>query len=311
MKNKYMIFMLIGALVIGSLTGCQTRSDQQSAGEIITGDDPENIPEEESDSTGNMLSGDTAPDSSDPEVPMTEQTVLEYEGVTVKAISWDSDKASLKIQAQNSSDRDYIIQFSNTSINNYMMEPIFSMNINANSQAEKNAEFNPSDLSECGIENVALIQMRVNLLDAISFDTLYSTDYITVQTGASMDDKTNDESGNLLYDQDGLKLISRGFVDDPEWGKLWKVYISNDTGKDLVIYAPTVTLNGNTLDVLFSVTVPAGKRAIGTMTIFQEDIDTYQINNIESATVTLQLQNPETFETLRTIDDVPLDISSR
>lgn len=338
MKNKYIIFILMAALTIGSFTGCQTRSNQQSAQESTSSKVSENDPAENAGSSsessddssaadgsstkisdtgsddtanGDDLSKDKPQDPSDTDFSMEEQTLLEHEGVTVKAISWDSDTSSLKVQAQNTSDQDYIIQFSNTSINNYMMEPIFSLNVNANSQAEKNAEFNPSDLSDCGIKNVAQIQMKVNLLDAISFDTLYSSDYATVQTAASMEEQSDNESGEVLYNQDGLKLISRGFIDDPDWGKLWKVYISNDTDDDLVFYTPTITLNGNTLDVLFSVTVPAGKRAVGVMTIFQEDLDTYQIADIISASLTLQLQNPETFETLRTIENISLDISNR
>lgn len=333
MKNTYIILIMAASLFTGALTGCQPRSDQQSAQKSTAADASdavanENTASSESDNDSaesniptdtaqnsdvpddEALSNDNTQNSSEAEFVMEEQTLLDYDGVTVTAVSWDSDEMALKIQAQNTSDQDYIIQFSETSINNYMMEPIFSLNIAAGSQAEKNAEFNPSDLSDCGIEQAAQIQMKVNLLDAISFDVLYTSEYVTVPTGQSTDEQPDDESGQVLYDQEGLKLISRGFVDDPDWGKLWKVYISNESGEDLAIYTPTITLNGNTLDVLFSVSVPTGKKAVGTMTIFQEDLDTYQISDVTSAEVTLRLQDPQTFQTLRTIDNIPLELSA-
>lgn len=322
MKNKYIVLILMAALFTGSLAGCQTHSEKQPTQEFTSIADSENTEEENTDlsakAAGGTPASDTLPEntaqaSSDAKFSMDEQVLLEYEGITVKAISWNPDTFALKIQAQNTTDQDYIIQFSSTSINDYMMEPMFSLNVNANSQAEKDAEFNPSNLSECGIKEASQIQMKVNLVNAVSFDTLHTSDYVTVQTSASSYEETDKKSGEMLYDQEGLQLISQGFVDDPDWGKLWKVYISNNTEEDLIFYAPTITLNGNTLDVLFSVDVPAGKKAVGTMTIFQEDLDTYQINDITSAALTLQLQNPNTFTTVRTIEinDIAPDSFSR
>ena len=61
-------------------------------------------------------------------------------------------------------------------------------------------------------------------------------------------------------------------------------------------------MNDNTMGVLFSVTVPDGKKAVSSMTIFQDDLDKYEITDINSAQMTLKLQNPETFETIETIN---------
>ena len=313
MKNKY-IFTTLFALFTVMASSCQTRSAQTTAQKDITLEDgteahsntdisDPSVPAEDSNSSPQTDSQITSDVSA---AFMEEQTLLEYEGLTLKALSWNSDTANLKIQAQNSSAQDYTIQFSDTSVNNYMVEPNFSMNVKAEAQAENNAEFSLVALDSCGIEAVTQIQTKIILLDSVSFDTIYTSDYITIQTDDSDKQQIFDESGDILYDQDGLKLISKGFVDDPDWGKLWKIYISNDTEEDLCIYSPNVTINDHTMDVLFSSTVPAGKKAVSSMTVFQSDLDNYQINEIHSARFTLHLKNPATFETIQTIDNISL-----
>lgn len=313
MKNKY-IFTTLFALFTVMASSCQTRSAQTTAQKEITLEDSAETNSNSDISDASVLAEDNNA-SAETDAPITsevsaafmeEQTLLEYEGLSLKALSWDPDTANLIIQAQNSSAQDYTIQFSDTSVNNYMVEPNFSMNVKADAQAEKNAEFSLDDFDSCGIEEATQIQTKILLLDSVSYDTIYTSDYITIQTGDSDKQQIFDESGEILYDQDGLKLISKGFVDDPEWGKLWKIYISNDTEEDLCIYSPDVTLNDHTMDVLFSSTVPAGKKAVSSMTVFQSDLDNYQINEIYSAQFTLYLKNPATFETIQTIDNISL-----
>ena len=85
-----------------------------------------------------------------------------------------------------------------------MVEPNFSMNVKADAQAEKNAEFSLDDFDSCGIEEATQIQTKILLLDSVSFDTIYTSDYITIQTGDSDKQQIFDESGEILYDQDGF-----------------------------------------------------------------------------------------------------------
>ena len=311
MKNKYILAILLTLFTV-TASACQMRTEQttpQKESTVLdegTSDSPDDgTSKEGTDSTDDMDSkDDAAPDASseDDSFIMEEQSLLEYEGLSLKALSWDSESAALKVQAENSSDKDYIIQFIDTSVNDFMIESGFSMNVTAKAQAEKDAEFSLTDLDSCGINDVVQIQTKVLVLDSISFDTVYTSDVVTIQTGDPSSQQVYDESGDILYEENGLKIVSLGFLDDSNNGKLWKLYIANDSGQDYFFYSPDVTLNSNTMDVLFSVTVPDGKKAVGSMTIFQDDLDKYEITDITSAQMALKLQNPETFETIQTIN---------
>lgn len=319
MKNKLILAILLTVFTI-SASACQTQREQTTIQDGNSISEDSNA--DSSDTTDNGSSNDNnastdltdSEDSAASDVPsaeetfaMEEQTLLEYEGLTLKALSWDSEAASLKIQAENSSDADYIVQLINTSVNDFMMESSFSMNVNAAAQSEKDAEFSVTDLESCEIKNVTEIQTQFLLLNSVSFETLYTSDVITIQTGDPSAQQEYDESGDVLYEQNGLIIRSHGFTDDSNLGKLWKLYISNNSGQDFCFYSPDVTLNNSTMDVLFSVTVPDGKKAVASMTIFKEDLDKYQITDITSAQLTLQLQDPETFDTIQTIDNLSLE----
>lgn len=311
MKNKYILAIILTLFTI-TASACQTRTEQTTiqkettvSDEGTTDSPDDGASKESTDTTDDMDSKkDAAPDTTaeDDSFVMEEQSLLDYEGLSLKALSWDSGSAALKVQAENSSDKDYIIQFIDTSVNDFMIESGFSMNVKANAQDEKDAEFSLTDLDSCGINDVVQIQTKVLVLDSISFDTVFTSDVVTIQTGDPSSQQAYDESGDILYEENGLKIVSHGFVDDSNHGKLWKLYIANDSGQDYCFYSPDVTLNDNTMDVLFSVTVPDGKKAVSSMTIFQDDLDKYEITDINSAQMTLKLQNPETFETIETIN---------
>ena len=118
------------------------------------------------------------------------------------------------------------------------------------------------------------------------------------------------QEGETIYEQDGLKILSLGLEEDPTWGKSWKVSVTNNSQKDLVVAASSAIVNDSTLDVIFSVKVPAGKSAVGSMTLFQNDLDKYQIQNITDLEVSLDFQDPSTYQTIQTTDPLFVHFSS-
>lgn len=297
MKRKY-ILLLAGAMLISFMTACKTESkDSASPATPAENAAEENI--------------SVAPESSSQlfDVSSKEQLLMEYDGVSLYAVPWDPAQVTMAVRTENTSQKNYIIQFADFCVNNYVLHNAFSLNVDADSENSSSFELADDALKECGIQDIYRIDTKILLLDALTFETIYTSEPVTIRTALS-DEQTYDESGELLYEQDGLKLVSKGLVDDPAFGKLWKIYIFNNTDSDLAFESTSLTLNGISLDVLLSITVPKGKRAIADMIIFREDLENSQINEISSLETSVNLLNPETFEVKQVIDGIKLTIPS-
>ena len=241
----------------------------------------------------------------------TENSLLFHEkGVTILASPWDSELSALPVQLENTSEQNYILQLTDTSVNGSMIESSFSQNLDAHSQTNAQIEFSSQLLSENGIQSVSQIQTRILLLDAVTFETLYTSNLLTITLNGSAPSQTAPQDGETIYEQDGLKILSLGLEEDPTWGKSWKVSVTNNSQKDLVVAASSAIVNDSTLDVIFSVKVPAGKSAVGSMTLFQNDLDKYQIQNITDLEVSLDFQDPSTYQTIQTTDPLFVHFSS-
>lgn len=230
-------------------------------------------------------------------VPMEEQLLAEYEGICISAVSWDAENKALLIKAENTSSSDCIIQFTETSVNDFMIDPLFSLNVNAHTTANGEALFDTDAFGECDIDSASKIQLKACILDASSFETMYTSQSVTIQTGQPQQEEKVSliDASSAVSELEGIQVVSLGIKDDPDWGKLWKLYITNTSDEDVVLYAPNIILNDATVDVTFSEMIGSGKKAVATVIIMQDDLDINQISDISSASMYLQIQDPETY----------------
>lgn len=70
-----------------------------------------------------------------------------------------------------------------------------------------------------------------------------------------------DESGEVMYDKDGVKIIMQGETYDADyWGPQIKLYASNNSDKTVFIRIPETTLDGTAFDTYGDMIIAPGKR---------------------------------------------------
>ena len=70
-----------------------------------------------------------------------------------------------------------------------------------------------------------------------------------------------DESGEVMYDKDGVKIVMQGETYDADyWGPQIKLYASNSTDKTVFIRIPETTLDGTAFDTYGDMIIAPGKR---------------------------------------------------
>lgn len=70
-----------------------------------------------------------------------------------------------------------------------------------------------------------------------------------------------DESGDVMYDKDGVKIVMQGETYDADYfGPQIKLYASNNTDKTVMIRIPETTLDGTAFDAYGDMIIAPGKR---------------------------------------------------
>ena len=103
----------------------------------------------------NDQSGDSLTDTPE-EVSVEEQTLIDQDGIVIKAAGLDSSwlGPELKVYIENNADKAFTAQTRNSSVNGFMLEPVFSCDVMPGKKAMGPITFAAEDLEACGIDRI-------------------------------------------------------------------------------------------------------------------------------------------------------------
>lgn len=112
------------------------------------------------------------------------EVLLEQDGVKVVLKELDSEDsfwgADLYLYIENNTDKDITIQVRDTSVNDFMIDAMFSCDIMAGKKAFDSITFLDSQLEENGIEDFEKLELKFHVFEASSWDGIFDSDAITV-----------------------------------------------------------------------------------------------------------------------------------
>lgn len=339
MKKKT-ISILCSLALLSVLGGCrqetasqdnvsQTGSQTESENDTEAGKDPEvsaedavsspeaspeatDAPADTGNETGDDASGtDVSADSqtgasalslsADPSSAVP-QSVLEWGGLTLTADYWDPDTLTVHFSAENSSDSPLTIQVVSCWVNDAMQTPDFSLSVDAGQSAQGSMSFSQEDFSNSGISQAGTIGFTPVVLNGTDYTTLYTGQPVSLDTGLSGDPSVPD--GQLLADQDGIRISFTGTTDNSMLGTDFLLCIENHSGGDLTFEAADTLVNGAAVNPLFSATVTDGKYAVSPLSLFSDELEDLQINEIQSLTFSIRVLDPTDYHTIRTLENL-------
>ena len=80
--------------------------------------------------------------------------------------------------------------------------------------------------------------------------------------------------------------------------------IENHSGGDLTFEAANTLVNGAAVNPLFSATVTDGKYAVSPLSLFSDELEDLQINEIQSLTFSIRVLDPTDYHTIRTLENL-------
>ena len=215
----------------------------------------------------------------------------------------------VKILVENNSTKNVLVTADAVSVNDYMM-PYASLyaEVAAGKKANESLSIMSSELDQSGIEVVAEMQFYIQISDSETWETMATSELLTLTTSAAPYEQPVDDSGDILYDSEGIRIICKGLKQDIIWDGTVVFYMENNSGKEISIYAENVSVNGFMQDVgLWSDLRPGTKLIDGMSMIDLSDLEIESIDQIENIEFNLRVVDANTWEDIKTTDVLTLN----
>lgn len=313
-KVKRKLLLLLSAALIFGITACGSTADNEDTQQAVS----ESVSDVEAEAGDGQTVGTEVSDETKEEqetgVTIEEQVVLDWEGLTVTAISleepaYEGDSSSLKMQVENNTS--YGISLSNMTlyVNGCYLYSDYETTLgdvpagkkaNVSLNLGKGEKLNIAGITEIGSIQ-AQFQVRDNSMNTLDDSSiLYTSDPVEIKTSAyDRMDTSAISDGTELYNQDGVRIVAKELK--ANWDVCYELYfyVENTTDQDIVITCYDVTVDDFVPEETVSMytQIPAGTYTIGNLEIyFDSQIpDAAAMENISEIEFGLKAYDPDNY----------------
>ena len=305
-KRSKMLLALLLALVMVMATACSSVNEDIKQ--------PANVNGDSSVTTGYDATNDNAGDGEDPAkdgLSVAETVLYDADGIVVTATGYEEGWTGpeIKILVENNSEKNVLVTTASVSVNGYMM-PYASLyaEVAAGKKANESLSIMSSELEQSGIETLAEMQFYLQIQDPETWETVATSDLLTLTTSAAPYEQPVDDSGDVLYDANGIKIVCKGLKQDIIWDGTVVFYMENNSGKAVSIYAENVSVNGFMQDVGLWSDLREGTKLIDGMSMIDlSDLEIENIDEIKNIEFNLRVVDAETWQDIVTTDVLTLN----
>ncbi|MBQ0000287.1 MAG: hypothetical protein KBT01_01945 [Clostridiales bacterium] len=195
---------------------------------------------------------------------LKEQVIWDAEDVVItadKMIETEGYKV-LKLHAENNGTQDVSVMAEKVWVNSVAMEDDIIIELPAGESLDYYMEFDKVLLHAVGIDTVASIELSLMLFDPATYDDICAPELISLTTEGNEDyQQSYDESGDVIYDANGVKIIFKGRM--PKYViPVLAFFTENHSGADIYLDTDEVLLNGAESDLWIYDHIPDGRASL-------------------------------------------------
>lgn len=234
-----------------------------------------------------------------------EVVIADDDNVLVKITGFGEDPIwgfEMNVYLENKSDIDLTFSLSDVSINGYMNDPFWAMEVMAGSKANTSISWMLEEGDET-TEEITQIEFTLQALDMSDimagpvFEQTYTV-YPSGKDNAIIPERTPADSDIVLFDTDEVTAIVTGFRDDELWGYTADVYLENKTDKGLTFSVINATVNGYMCDPFWATEVAAGKRAYSSISWMDSSFEENGITEVSEIVLDFSVMDTDSFSTI-------------
>lgn len=304
-SRKKLLVFLVFVMMIVFVTSCSNSNE------------PDKMAVEKSNVEADLLDSVSQEDEpakidSAEEVEVEEQVLFDQDDIkiTLKSLKDDSIFGpSLQVLVENNSEQSIIVQTRDSSVNDLMVETMFSANVAAGKKANDSITFMSSELEQAGISTIQNIEFKFYIFNADTWSEVLESEVITIETSADKSFVQDyDDEGVLVLDEKGIKMVIKKVnSSDSFWGTDVYVYIENNSDQDITIQSRDVSINGFMVSPIFSSDIVAGKKAFDSITFFENDLVENEITSIDNMELSFHIFESNGWNTI--LDTQPIEVT--
>lgn len=296
-KKKFLPALLI-LLVIGVVAVNGGSDDKVKQPSSVEGDD-------------STAKKDTAKASD--EVTVEEAELYNENGISVTVTGMKDSLfgPEISVTVANDTEQNVTVSTQLLSVNGYMLSTSgLYCDVAAGKKAADSISLMSSELDEAGIETIAALEFYLSIYDSDSYDTIAKSELITVNTSAAEGfTQEVDDSGDVIYDANGVRVICKGLKDEVIWDGCVVFLMENTSGKTLTVCGENVSVNGYMVDEsLWSELRDNTRSVVGMYLLTLEEIGLESIEEVEDIEFSLRVID-EDWNTVAESDAIVLNFT--
>ena len=140
------------------------------------------------------------------------------------------------------------------------------------------------------------------------WETLTTSELLTLTTSAAPYEQSVDDSGDVLYDSNGIRIICKGLKQDVIWDGTVVFFMENNSDKEISIYAENVSVNGFMQDVGLWSDLRFNTNLIDGMSLIDlSDLEIEKIDQIDNIEFNLRIVDANSWNDIAITDNIVLD----
>ena len=193
--------------------------------------------------------------------------VLYHSGDVLVAADWRNGQAydgPIWIYVQNHSGRDLTVYTEQLYVNGFAMGySSYYCEADAGETAGAELWIDSDDLERNGIDTISEIQLQLTVFDTETYETLGQSGSLLLSCAVPQGFvQTVDDSGQVLYERDGFRVVCRGIRGDVCTDAYLELYLENESGQPVDIYMAETYVNGEAAEVYLRCRLLPGTRSV-------------------------------------------------
>lgn len=247
-------------------------------------------------------------------VTIEEAVLLDERGIKVTAKKIDFGGLfgpEVKLLIENNFGEAITVQARNVSVNGYMVDDMFSADVADGKKANDELTIMNSSLELCKIETIADIEFSFHVFTSDDWEDILDSEQVQIKTSAyNTYEYSYDDSGAILYDANGVKIVAKGWSKGDWLDTGVIVYIENSSDDLILVTTHDESINGFMIDGYLYTEVYPGKRAVDVIDFLQSDLEENEIGTVETVELYFSISDAENWGTIAESDILTINFEA-
>lgn len=242
---------------------------------------------------------------------LAEQVIFDKDGIriTVKGMEENTMTGTdIRILVENGTDRNLVFSGDLFVVNGITVPGYLYAEVAAGTKTNDAIELYTDVLKSAGIGKIGTLRgYDTRIVDTDSYETLMVVPLELTTAYASEGEFVPDETGVELFRGEEITVIAQ-MISEEFYGRTAQLLVKNGTGKDIIVEAENISVNGYTLDAWLYDTVVADTVRYCQLDLFESGLLENGIDQIDTISFRLNFLDAVSFETIAQTETLTVEV---